>query len=299
MIIPHARIHFIVARESPIAAVFRRGPSKTVALLQWNLKNGEITLGQWLRGRIYPMRADLSPNGKHLIYFAANHRPHDALGGSWTAISTMPYLTALHLYGWGHCWNGGGLFVDNASYWLNTGWSFADLVSHDANPAHGPLGGKVQCGLHPSDAPPPGATDQTGEDPVTYLPRLHRDGWREVSRHGDNTAAVVVLEKPVRKGWVLEKTFHMGLKAGQNHECYADTHRLIGKTEKWDLPGVDCADVYKGTLLFARSGALWRQAVHARGPDDETRIADLNDLKFTAIEAPYAGVSAQDLRPWR
>ena len=68
-----ARLHAILARRGSYAVVFRRGPSNKVALIGWDRRHDIFTLGQWLRGRIYPLRSDLSPTGKHLIYFAAKY----------------------------------------------------------------------------------------------------------------------------------------------------------------------------------------------------------------------------------
>ena len=70
---PPARLHAILARHGAYAVVFRRGPSDKVAVVGWDRSNDTFTLGQWLRGRIYPLRCDLSPSGKHLIYFAAKY----------------------------------------------------------------------------------------------------------------------------------------------------------------------------------------------------------------------------------
>lgn len=70
---PPARLHAILARRGAYAVVFRRGPSDKVAVVGWDRSNDTFTLGQWLRGRIYPLRCDLSPIGEHLIYFAAKY----------------------------------------------------------------------------------------------------------------------------------------------------------------------------------------------------------------------------------
>ncbi len=70
---PPARLHAILARRGPNAVVFRRGPSDKVAVIGWDRSNDTFALGQWLRGRIYPLRCDLSPKGEHLIYFAAKY----------------------------------------------------------------------------------------------------------------------------------------------------------------------------------------------------------------------------------
>ena len=46
-----ARLYVLLARESPAAVVFRRGPSKRVLLLSWDTETDELREGQWLNGR--------------------------------------------------------------------------------------------------------------------------------------------------------------------------------------------------------------------------------------------------------
>ena len=74
-----ARIHAILAREAPMAVVFRRGPSGRVCTLGWDLETDTFTMGQWLKGRIYEYRSDLSPDGKLMIYFATDFRRPDTI----------------------------------------------------------------------------------------------------------------------------------------------------------------------------------------------------------------------------
>ena len=58
--------HTILPRKGNKAVVFRRGPSSCVAVIGWDLGKDTFMVGQWLRGRIYPFRCDLSPDGKYL-----------------------------------------------------------------------------------------------------------------------------------------------------------------------------------------------------------------------------------------
>ena len=74
-----ARIHVILAREAPKAVVFRRGPSGQVCTLGWDLETDTFVMGQWLKGRIYEYRSDLSPDGNLMIYFAADFRRPDTI----------------------------------------------------------------------------------------------------------------------------------------------------------------------------------------------------------------------------
>ena len=68
-----ARIHAILPRKGNKAVVFRRGPALCVAVIGWDLATDTFKVGQWLRGRIYPFRCDLSPKGEYLLYFAAKY----------------------------------------------------------------------------------------------------------------------------------------------------------------------------------------------------------------------------------
>src|SRR5690242_10890371 len=110
------RLYCILAREAPLAVVFRRGPSKQVLLVLWHTDTDQFYEGQWFKGRIYERRCDLSPNGTRLIYFAADYKePYF----SWSAVSKPPFLTALALWPKGDGWGGGGLFEKENKILLN------------------------------------------------------------------------------------------------------------------------------------------------------------------------------------
>src|SRR5262245_42154320 len=116
-----ARLHVLLAREARVGLVIRRGPAQSVCTVGWDRINDTFRLGQWMHGRLYERRADLSPDGNHFIYFARNfsRRTSEQTKGTWTAISKVPYLKAISLFGKGDCWCGGGLFLSNRKYWLN------------------------------------------------------------------------------------------------------------------------------------------------------------------------------------
>ena len=96
-----ARVYFIVAKNSNIAVIFRRGPSKLVQISKWNLDTDQIEFGQWFKGMIYESHSDISPDGDKLIYFCSkfNYRTlnYDETTWAWTALSKLPYLHALCL----------------------------------------------------------------------------------------------------------------------------------------------------------------------------------------------------------
>src|SRR5687768_14929084 len=79
-----ARLHVLLARDTQVALVIRRGPSKSVCTVLWNRDRDTFKLGPWLRGRIYERRCDVSPDGQHFIYFAMNGCWQSETKGSWT-----------------------------------------------------------------------------------------------------------------------------------------------------------------------------------------------------------------------
>lgn len=93
------RIYCIPARDAPIVAVFRRGPSAWSHIGRWDLAEGRYEPGAWLRGRVFPRRSDVSPDGRHLCYFAHDPRATWEHGDAYVAVSRLPWLTALHAFG--------------------------------------------------------------------------------------------------------------------------------------------------------------------------------------------------------
>src|SRR6478609_3011319 len=107
-------LHVMLASEAPIGVVFRRGPSKRVCTFLWDRRNDEFRLGQWLKGRIYEWRSDLSPTGEYLLCHVrcTSWRARQLV--EWTAISRAPYLKAFAFFPRAH----GGLFTGRDSYRL-------------------------------------------------------------------------------------------------------------------------------------------------------------------------------------
>lgn len=64
----------LFAAEAPKAVILRRGPREHYHLIFWDIETDEFQRGQWLRGAV--RLSDLSPDGKRVIYWAAQyHRP--------------------------------------------------------------------------------------------------------------------------------------------------------------------------------------------------------------------------------
>ncbi len=275
-----ARIFAIRARDGKSATVFRRGPSKFTQLLKWDLKADTVMPGQWVKKAVYPRRSDLSPDGRHLIYFAATHAGGDA--SNWTAISRPPYWTALHFYGQYHAWNGGGVFTDDRHYWPDLGFGSS-------------VASKVASGLVRLQNPPSWITPMRGEDPVVYIPRLQRDGWtlegKEKSRKGAFRAKDTwVFSRLIRENWLLRKHFvASNASKGPYGEVYWETHTLSGPNGEIEL-GDEWAEVDRRGVIFATKGCLYRLPVHRKGPDTPHCVADLSPNRYSRVLAPYSGL---------
>jgi hypothetical protein len=108
------RIYCIPATETPVLAVFRRGPTNWSHVGRWDLASGRYEPGAWLGGRIFPRRSDLSPDGRLLCYFA--HKPGATWehGEAYVALSKLPWLTALHAFATCGTWTRGYHFTEDA-----------------------------------------------------------------------------------------------------------------------------------------------------------------------------------------
>jgi hypothetical protein len=109
------RIHIEFSSASPTAAIIRRGPSNWVRLLKWNTADDSILPGSWFHGRIYEDGCSVSPDGRLFACFATKYRGPKTRGVdyAWTAISRLPWLTALALWPQSDTWGGRARFCDN------------------------------------------------------------------------------------------------------------------------------------------------------------------------------------------
>jgi len=267
----HARLHVVMAREAPYGVVFRRGPAKTVCTVGWDRKKDTFQLGQWLRGRIYERRADLSPDGKHLIYFALGGRRHTEMKGSWTAVSRAPWLKAVTLFGKGDTWQGGGLFTSSKKFWLN-GCHFAVRESREVqiDEKHKPhTGFGAEC-------------------LSVYFPRLLRDGWTLEAEVGPHRACVV-FTKDLPHGWILRKFAYADANHPQGSGAYWDEHELEhhGRKALLECKTWEWAERDGDDLVWSKAGILWRAPINAEGPQNARALMDFNAMKFDPIEAPY------------
>lgn len=264
-----------MARDAPYAVVVRRGPSKKVAVIGWDRSSDEFLVGQWMNGRIYERRCDLSPDGKHLIYFAMNGHWDSETQGSWTGISRAPYLKALTLWPKGDCWLGGGMFLSNSSYWLNGGCSNVPLRDDSG----------LKCSTEY-----PWPVRYGSECTSVYYPRLIRDGWSELPHKREakwNT--FMLFEKRINEEWTINKIAHETLPQQKGQGCYFDEHVLQnGRTGVViECPTWEWAEVDGQRLVWAESGKLYSGQLDANGLCHVKVLYDFNALNFEQLEAPY------------
>ncbi len=267
------RIHILLASCAPLGLVIRRGPSKQVAILLWDRQRDTFRLGQWLKGRIYERRSDLSPDGEYFIYFAMNGKWASAAAGAWTAISHAPYLKAITLFPKGDCWQGGGLWTDKSTYWLNGDHT----VLRDSSTVRRDLS------YQPS-------TDHGSECLSVYYPRLLRDGWTFIERiHLGKWKDQDIFEKPIGKGWTLRKIAHAEVGAPVGKACYWDEHELVHADLEAAIacPAWEWADLDGKRLVWAAGGNLKAAQVKKTGLANERKLFDFSEMTFSPIEAPY------------
>lgn len=269
------RLHVLLARDAPSALIFRRGPSRYTATVGWDRRTDQFRIGQWLYGRIYERRADLSPDGKHLIYFAMNGRWSSAARGAWTAISRAPYLKAVSLYAKGDCWHGGGLFQSRSEFWLNDGYGHETLDEDKrfsrirAYPWHECYGGEC-LGV--------------------YYIRLQRDGWAlKCTAPDDAGDQVSIFEKRVSNHWLLRKRAHATIDHPVGSGVCFDTHELVNtrtdevvSKEAWEWVDVD-----GGRIVWAADGCLSAGSLGIQGLHGEKQLFDFRSLQPEKLAAPY------------
>ena len=258
------RMHVIPALACDKALILRRGPTDHVASILWDRATGAFELGQWLKGRIYEHRSDLSPDGRHMIVFAGTGVR------SWTAISRAPWLTALTFLPQNSSWHGGGAFTPDGRVWLNGGGEIPEGAPDGLRQAE-------------TDAYPHG-TDGFHMGGL-YAAMMARRGWR---RDGGERYDVR-LSKPLAHGWTLKLGFEIGRS---NRSIIANTYRLVDDAgqpapvaKAWEW-----AEPWRDGVQFAARGGLHFASLTESGLGAPEMIHDFGEMTFEPREAPYKGV---------
>lgn len=149
-------------------------------LIQWTTKSDDFTHGAWMRGRIFPEKCDLSPDGKLFVYSVAAKASDPGFGTQWTAVSRTPWLFALAHWPDRSRIQGGGRFASNQMLKLRGG-----IMSLPHHPCRGLTTIRDACPQHWSSGEIPKA-DWCGRDRRGHLVyTLGGKLLRRTKREGD------------------------------------------------------------------------------------------------------------------
>lgn len=272
---PPPRLWVVRAKDAPVAVIFRRGPSKQVELILWNMRKDTFERGQWFKGRIYERRCDLSPDGKYLIYFAAKHT---GPFGTWTAISRPPYLTALALWSKGDCWNGGGWFLSERGFVLN----------------HPPQQTEMAKGFCLRKLRMEKTAAWRGEDDTVWVNVLDRDGWKLTKRGA--------FQELKGRGWIATEpetwvkphprrkiSLEMATVGVLSSDRWYDMRFRVFSEDGDIVPpsAWDWADWNpSGDLVYAENGCIHRAKFRQQGIHSSKNLIDFTEDKFSNVSTP-------------
>jgi hypothetical protein len=294
-----------MAREAPYAVIIRRGPARRVCTIGWDRKTDTFEVGQWLHGRIYEERADISPDGRYLIYFAGNFALHSETKGTWTAISRVPYLKAISIWAKGDTYFGGGIFLDNKT---------ALLHGHHGKPLKLSREIRVveEMRTWSRGGRPAGSVAPTGAERIESLKdhlsshentiyeaslskrfgsyrefEKYRAGWR-LNKNGEESVRNWWMGRNVTKDWWLRRPW----KDAGYQLLRRGTDAIINLP-----PGTGWADVDRwnnsnglpkhARVVWTNGGRLYAAEITRQGMGHDTLLYDFNPMTFEAIEAPY------------
>lgn len=249
-----------------MAIVLRRGPADHVATIGWNRADNAFQMGQWLVGRGHEYRCDLSPDGRHMIYFACKGG-----GDCWSAISRAPFLRAVDLEKQVGTWGGGGAFTPSGAVWLN---------GRSRSLPHGDIEGEGLQGVTDPFALPysPNAFFVAN----TYVAQLTARGWQYEGGEGYEAG----LTRPLPRNGRLEQRFRLHV----SDRALISSHYSTQFHGAWvDKPGWHWATVWGEHTHYADDGTLWMVAAADAASQTGVIVRDFTDMTFEPLLAPYDG----------
>ena len=279
LIKPPARLFVALSGDKKRNLIIRRGPTRQVATFLWDRTKNTFTLGQWLKGRIYEHRLDISPDGRHMIYFAT--KPTSPK--TWTTVSKTPWLKALDFHSWIGTWGGGGLFAGNDAYILNG--------NGDSSEVRLLSGLSIVAMSKKYDALSKTINHSSVDSSLfhnTYGLRLLRDGWSFVSGAKETGDHITRFSKTLKSGWYLYKCIRGGQR--ENRSAEHETHTLINpdKGISIDMPNWEWAEFRDSKVFWAEAGSLYEARPEKEGGVGKPKLLhDFNEYVFQERLAPY------------
>lgn len=270
---PPGRLFVYLACEAPLAVVLRRGPTDWARLSLWHTDTDRFEHGQWIKGRVYERRSDLSPDGRLFAAFVRQSGGRVTGGAdTWVAVSRPPYFSALAVWFVGGTYHTGAFFPGPRALWLGF------------QPETPPDVGSVAPWLRIVPPPDIAYVDGTNEwtDRTVHFNRLLRDGWELLEKNAFRT----LWRRPHP---ALPMTLHMM----QSFEGYQGPHggylveysvsREDGAPETV-IGAADWADWdQRGRLVVAREGRVLHWPIEQGTPQV---LADFSDQQPDPQPAP-------------
>lgn len=245
----------------------------------WRTDTDVIEHGQWLKGRVYERRSDVSADGTLFCAFVRQSGMHpEKRADTWIALSRPPFFSALAVWLVGGTYHTGGFFPDRSSVWLG----FSDQTTPDV--------GTVPSWLRFAAPRAIPYIDGTPEwpDRTVHFNRLLRGGWtlEERAQHD------ALWKRPhPQAGAVLQmlQSYEGPRKFGGPYSVdyslwdeTAGRERRIGEAAWADFD-------HRGRLIVARDGRLLDWPLDG---DPARPIADFND------QAPDPQPPPADMLAW-
>jgi hypothetical protein len=266
-----SRIHLLVARSAPTIVVLQRKRAKLFHVLVVNTRTRAVMHGSWFRGKLYPLRCDVSFDGQYMVYLALG-----STANTWNGVCRLPWLTTLTEADNMGTWFGGGFFQSRRVLRTN-GWGRQDFLPLKQHRSPFTL--------------EPFPSRYGGEDLGVLYERLERDGFRrlgpnwgtdqrlparrlQVARLGDDgwsrQFSARHPELKVRYVGYLEHGYTFAFWFDEDPELLADA-----SWANWDTGG---------SLWVARPGVVEQYEVA-----DLARGTPSFQLEVDAFEPPAAG----------
>ena len=268
------RLFVYLARDAPKAVVLRRGPTEWAQLSLWHTDTDTFEHGQWIKGRVYERRSDISSDGALFCGFVrqSGGRAYKR-ADTWIAVSRPPYFSALAVWFVGGTYHTGGFFPGRSALWLG----FTSEIAPDV--------GHLPAWLRIVDAKAIPYVDGTAEwpDRTVHFNRLLRDGWELQEKHP--YATMWRRRHPsLRSLWLHMAHSYEGVNALGGR--YAVEYTVWDDTQQREhtIGAATWADWdQRGRLLLAREGKLMTWSPDLEAP---RTIADLNGHRPDPQPAP-------------